>query len=77
MHTSKATRGDALRSQHPVGDKKSFTFNCGVGMMVVVATPDAEKLVNLLNADGENAAIVGELRARTAEPVTFEGKLSL
>ena len=53
------------------------TFNCGVGMMVVVATPDAEKLVNLLNADGENAAIVGELRARTAEPVTFEGKLSL
>src|SRR5207248_1181631 len=36
------------------------TFNCGVGMMVVVSTSDAEKLVNLLNADGENAAIVGE-----------------
>jgi phosphoribosylformylglycinamidine cyclo-ligase len=53
------------------------TFNCGVGMMVVVGAADAEKLVNVLNAEGEKAAIVGELRARTGEAVTFAGHLTL
>jgi phosphoribosylformylglycinamidine cyclo-ligase len=53
------------------------TFNCGVGMMVAVASTDAEKLVNLLNADGERATIAGELRPRDGEPVTFSGKLKL
>jgi phosphoribosylformylglycinamidine cyclo-ligase len=53
------------------------TFNCGVGMLVVVAAEDAENLVNLLNADGETATIVGELRPRSGEPVSFSGKLTL
>jgi phosphoribosylformylglycinamidine cyclo-ligase len=53
------------------------TFNCGAGMLVVVASTDAENLVNLLNTEGESAAIVGELRPRSGEPVTFAGKLKL
>src|SRR6185437_11722614 len=53
------------------------TFNCGVGMMVVVAAADAEGLVNLLNADGETATIIGELKPRDGDPVTFSGKLTL
>jgi phosphoribosylformylglycinamidine cyclo-ligase len=53
------------------------TFNCGAGMVVVVAHEDAEKLVNLLASEGETAAICGELRARDAEAVTFSGKLAL
>jgi phosphoribosylformylglycinamidine cyclo-ligase len=53
------------------------TFNCGIGMMVAVAAPDAEKLVNLLESEGEKAAIVGELRARAGNAVTFAGKLRL
>ena len=53
------------------------TFNCGVGMMVAVESADAEKLVNVLNSEGENAAIVGELRPRDADAVTFVGKLKL
>ncbi|MDR3470994.1 MAG: phosphoribosylformylglycinamidine cyclo-ligase [Devosia sp.] len=53
------------------------TFNCGVGMMVAVASADAEKLVNLLNSDGERAAIAGELRPRDGEAVTFSGRLKL
>ena len=53
------------------------TFNCGVGMMVAVESADAEKLVNVLNTEGETAAIVGELRPREGDAVTFAGKLRL
>ena len=53
------------------------TFNCGVGMLCAVAKEDASKLVEHLAAAGETAAIVGELRPRTAEPVTFSGALAL
>lgn len=53
------------------------TFNCGVGMLVAVSPDDAEKLVESLTASGETAAIVGQLVARTDEPVTFRGKLAL
>jgi phosphoribosylformylglycinamidine cyclo-ligase len=53
------------------------TFNCGVGMLCAVAAEDAEKLVTHLVADGETAAIVGKLTARTGEPVTFAGSLKL
>jgi phosphoribosylformylglycinamidine cyclo-ligase len=53
------------------------TFNCGVGMLVAIAASDAEALVEQLNASGEKAAIVGELRERSGDPVTFEGALTL
>jgi phosphoribosylformylglycinamidine cyclo-ligase len=53
------------------------TFNCGVGMLVAVATADAEKLVESLSASGEIASIVGQLIERNQEPVTFRGKLAL
>jgi phosphoribosylformylglycinamidine cyclo-ligase len=53
------------------------TFNCGAGMLVAVAPGDAEALVTLLQGQGETAAIVGELRPRSGEPVTFDGKLAL
>ena len=38
---------------------------------------DASTLVAHLGAAGETAAIVGELRPRTGEPVTFDGSLGL
>jgi len=53
------------------------TFNCGVGMIVAVGSADAERLVNTLNAEGETATIVGELRPRVGDAVTFAGKLDL
>ncbi len=53
------------------------TFNCGVGMLCAVAKQDASKLVEHLGSAGETAAIVGELRPRTGEAVTFEGALAL
>jgi len=53
------------------------TFNCGVGMLVAVAATDADALVERLTGDGEAARIVGELRPRDGEAVTFAGKLAL
>ena len=38
------------------------TFNCGIGMTVVVAAEHAEKAVRLLNEHGERPAIIGEVR---------------
>ena len=39
------------------------TFNMGVGMSVVVAKEDAEKALQILNANGEDAYIIGEIVA--------------
>ena len=37
------------------------TFNMGVGMSIVVAKADADKAVEVLRANGENAYIMGEI----------------
>ena len=37
------------------------TFNMGVGMSVVVKKEDAEKAINILKANGENAYVMGEI----------------
>ena len=45
------------------------TFNCGVGMMVVVKPELAAQTIELLNAAGEQAFELGEIRAGEAEQV--------
>ncbi len=42
------------------------TFNCGVGMVVIVAAEAAEGTVELLNSHGERAWIVGHIEAGEA-----------
>ena len=37
------------------------TYNMGVGMSVVVAKEDAEKAIEILKANGENAYYLGEI----------------
>ncbi len=37
------------------------TYNMGVGMSVIVAKEDAEKAIEILKANGENAYILGEI----------------
>ncbi len=53
------------------------TFNCGVGMIAVVAPGDADAAVANLSAAGETAAVIGALVERGDEAVTFEGALGL
>jgi len=40
-----------------------LTFNCGLGMIVVVDEKDAQKTIDLLNAEGETATLVGRIEA--------------
>ncbi len=47
------------------------TFNMGVGMSVVVAKEDAEKAISILNANGEDAYIIGEV-VKSDEGVIIE-----
>ncbi len=47
------------------------TFNMGVGMSVVVSKTDAQKAVEILNANGENAYILGEI-VKSDEGVILE-----
>ena len=38
------------------------TFNCGVGMIVVVDAADADKAIAHLNEQGEKAFLIGEIK---------------
>jgi len=38
------------------------TFNCGIGMTLQVGSPDADRVLALLAAAGEQAAVIGEVR---------------
>ena len=37
------------------------TFNCGVGLIVALPQDQAQAAVELLNAEGENAWIIGQV----------------
>ena len=37
------------------------TFNMGVGMSIVVAREDAEKAIEILKANGEDAYVIGKI----------------
>ncbi len=41
------------------------TFNCGVGMVLVVAYEDLQTAINTLNESGESAWHIGEIKDQT------------
>ena len=49
------------------------TFNCGIGMIAVVAADRAEALTELLRAEGETVVALG--RVVPGEGVIYKGKL--
>jgi phosphoribosylformylglycinamidine cyclo-ligase len=48
-------------------DEMRRTFNCGVGMIVVVANDDVDAALRSLSASGENAWPIGRVVAGTGE----------
>lgn len=55
------------------------TFNCGVGMIVVVAAEDAEQVTSVLTAEGETVFALGRMVAREegAAGTVYKGTLAL
>ena len=53
------------------------TFNCGIGMLLVVAKENAKQTIEHFNNNGETAYLVGSLLNKTDEPVIFDGNLKL
>ncbi len=49
------------------------TFNCGVGMVVVVKPDAVEAVTDILNSAGETVSVIGELNPSKGEPVVFDG----
>lgn len=53
---------DLIAKEGNIPERDMFnTFNMGVGMSVVVAKEDAEKALEVLHANGEDAYILGEI----------------
>ncbi|MCE0494411.1 phosphoribosylformylglycinamidine cyclo-ligase [Vibrio salinus] len=48
------------------------TFNCGVGLIIALPKDQAESAVELLEAEGENAWIIGNIAAATADEEQVE-----
>ncbi|MTI17597.1 phosphoribosylformylglycinamidine cyclo-ligase [Rhodobacteraceae bacterium RKSG542] len=53
------------------------TFNCGVGMVVVVSAEKADEAIAKLEAEGETVLRLGQLEARSGEAVVFDGALDM
>lgn len=55
------------------------TFNCGVGMIVVVAAEDADQVASVLKAEGETVFALGRMVAREegAAGTIYKGTLTL
>ncbi len=51
------------------------TFNCGIGMVLVVPKDEAKSIIATLETQNEKAYVIGELAERTGESVTYSGTL--
>jgi phosphoribosylformylglycinamidine cyclo-ligase len=57
---------DWLQRQGRVGDAEMYrVFNCGIGMTVHLRASDADRAIALLREAGQEALIIGEVRAGT------------
>jgi phosphoribosylformylglycinamidine cyclo-ligase len=61
-----------------VQDEMLRTFNCGIGMIVVVDPAEEKAITDAFTAAGEQPVRVGELRAQVGDArVTHQGQLAL
>lgn len=67
-----------LAKQGGIAEREMLrTFNCGVGMLVAIASEDVDQFASLLAEHGEVGTVVGTLSERTGEAVDFKGALAL
>ena len=53
---------DLIAKEGNISERDMFnTFNMGVGMSIVVAREDAERAVEILKANGEDAYVIGKI----------------
>ena len=53
------------------------TFNCGVGMVAIVAPEAADAVAETLATDGETVFRLGRVEPRQDAPIIFDGALDL
>jgi len=53
------------------------TFNCGIGMMLVVGADEMSAVRAALEGHGEKVTTIGRIAARAGSAVTFHGRLKL
>jgi phosphoribosylformylglycinamidine cyclo-ligase len=57
-----------LREQGNVEQQEMYrTFNCGIGMVVIVSAADAPETLSHLHAAGENAWVIGAIQVRLGD----------
>ncbi len=49
------------------GIEMARTFNCGIGMVAVVAADRADELTKILQAEGERVSVIGHIRAAVGD----------
>ncbi len=52
------------------------TFNCGVGMIVIVDDQQVAKVIDLLEAEGEQVSIIGGILPRDVDGIVYENQLN-
>jgi phosphoribosylformylglycinamidine cyclo-ligase len=52
------------------------TFNCGVGMVLVVNEAAVEEVSSLLSDEGENVSLLGHVIKRDGEAVVYNGSVN-
>lgn len=63
---------DLIAKKGNIPERDMFnTFNMGVGMSVVVSASDADKAIEILKANGEDAYIIGNV-IRSEEKIVIE-----
>ena len=58
-------------------DEMLRTFNCGIGMVLVIEAAEASAVRAILERSGDTVIELGTLVGREGEPVQFKGRLSL